>query len=114
MSRQEEKPVEADLLQGTLDLLILQILTLEPLHGYGIGQRLQRVTCDALQVRQGSLYPALYRLEKRGLLKATWKKLAGRDAKFYALTKAGAHQLETKKDGWERLSDAVRLVLVAK
>jgi len=102
---------EAGLLQGTLDLLILQILTLEPLHGYGIAQRLQQVTNDALQIRQGSLYPALYRLEKRGLLEAGWKTLAGRDAKFYALTKAGTRQLEAEKNGWERLSGAVRLVL---
>ena len=113
MSRHGEKPLEADLLQGTLDLLILQILTLEPLHGYGIAQRLQQVTRDALQVRQGSLYPALYRLEKRGLLKSSWKKVSGRDAKFYALTKAGSQQLEMEKSGWERLSDAVRLVLDA-
>jgi PadR family transcriptional regulator, regulatory protein PadR len=101
----------AELLQGTLDLLILQILTLEPLHGYKITQRLQQVTHDALQVRQGSLYPALYRLEKRGLLKASWKKVAGRDAKFYALTRAGQRQLEKERNGWERLTDAVRLVL---
>lgn len=111
MSRHEDESVEADLLQGTLDLLILQILTLEPLHGYGIAQRLQQVTNDALQVRQGSLYPALYRLEKRALLKSTWKKLSGRDAKFYSLTKAGERQLESERNGWERLSDAVRLVL---
>jgi PadR family transcriptional regulator PadR len=111
MSRHGDKNPEADLLQGTLDLLILQILTLEPLHGYGIAQRLQQVTRDALQVRQGSLYPALYRLEKRGLLKASWKKLSGRDAKFYSLTKAGARQLEMERNGWERLSDAVQLVL---
>lgn len=94
-----------------MDLLILQILTLEPMHGYGIAQRLQQVTRDALQVRQGSLYPALYRLEKRGMLEASWKKVAGRDAKFYALTEAGGRQLETEKSGWSRLSDAVRLVL---
>ena len=111
MPRYEDKPLEADLLQGTLDLLILQILTLEPLHGYGIAQRLQQVTRDALQIRQGSLYPALYRLEKRGLLKARWKKVAGRDAKFYTLTRSGAGHLETERNGWERLSDAVRLVL---
>jgi transcriptional regulator len=111
MPRHDDRPREADLLQGTLDLLILQILTLEPLHGYGIAQRLQQVTHDALQIRQGSLYPALYRLEKRGLLKASWQKVAGRDAKFYALTKAGVRQLETEKSGWERLSDAVKLVL---
>src|SRR5580693_5752760 len=111
MSRHGDKNPEADLLQGTLDLLILQILTLEPLHGYGIAQRLQQVTRDALQIRQGSLYPALYRLGKRGLLKARWKKVAGRDAKFYALTKNGAGHLDAERNGWERLSAAVRLVL---
>jgi PadR family transcriptional regulator PadR len=111
MSGHEDKPLEADLLQGTLDLLILQILTLEPLHGYGIAQRLQQITRDALQIRQGSLYPALYRLEKRGLLKARWKNVGGRDAKFYTLTKSGAGRLEAERDGWERLSAAVQLVL---
>lgn len=105
---------EAELLQGTLDLLILKILALEPLHGYGIAQRLKQVTQDALQIRQGSLYPALYRLEKRGLLKANWKNVAGRDAKFYALTKAGEGELEKETAGWERLSRAVRLVLEVK
>jgi transcriptional regulator len=113
MSRHTPGEPEAELLQGTLDLLILKVLTLEPLHGYGIAQRLQQITRDALQIRQGSLYPALYRLEKRGLLKAAWKKVAGRDAKFYTLTKAGERQLETEKAGWERLSDVVRLVLEA-
>ena len=111
MSRHPKEEPEAELLQGTLDLLILKILALEPLHGYGIAQRLKQITNDALNIRQGSLYPALYRLEKRSLLKASWKKVAGRDAKFYALTKAGERQLETEKAGWERLSDAVRLVL---
>jgi PadR family transcriptional regulator PadR len=111
MSRHEDRQCEADLLQGTLDLLILQILALEPLHGYGLVQRLEQVTRGALQVRQGSLYPALYRLEKRGLLKARWKTVAGRDAKFYTLTKAGGLQLETEKTGWERLTSAVALVL---
>jgi PadR family transcriptional regulator len=111
MPRHESEQPEAELLQGTLDLLILKVVDLEPLHGYGIAQRLKQITRDALQIRQGSLYPALYRLEKRGFLKATWKKVAGRDAKFYAVTKAGARQLETETDGWERLSSAVRLVL---
>ena len=92
-------------------MLILQILTLEPLHGYGIAQRLEQVTRNALQIRQGSLYPALYRLEKRGLLKASWKNVAGRDAKFYALTRAGKRQLETEKSSWDRLSGAIRMVL---
>jgi len=111
MSRHAESEQEAELLQGTLDLLILRILALEPLHGYGIAQRLKQVTQDALQIRQGSLYPALYRLEKRGLLKANWKTLGGRDAKFDALTKSGERALERETMGWERLSRAVRLVL---
>ena len=111
MPRHEPEQPEAELLQGTLDLLILKVLALEPLHGYGIAQRLKQITRDALQIRQGSLYPALYRLEKGGYLKATWKTVAGRDAKFYALTKAGERQLENERAGWERLSAAVRLVL---
>ena len=111
MARHEQEQPEAELLQGTLDLLILKVLALEPLHGYGIAQRLKQITRDALQIRQGSLYPALYRLEKGGYLKAAWKKVAGRDAKFYALTKAGERQLENERAGWERLSAVVRLVL---
>ena len=104
---------EADLLQGTLDLLILKVLALEPLHGYGIAQRLQQISREALQIRQGSLYPALYRLEKRGMLKAVWKNVNGREAKFYSLTRAGQQQLETETAGWERLTAAVRLILDA-
>jgi len=104
-------PGKSDLPQGTLDLLILQVVGGGAIHGYGIAQRLKQITRDALQIRQGSLYPALYRLEKRGYLKATWKTVAGRDAKFYALTKAGERQLEHESAGWERLSAVVRLVL---
>jgi len=111
MARHEAEQPEVELLQGTLDLLLLKVLALEPLHGYGIAQRLKQITNDALLIRQGSLYPALYRLEKRGFLKATWKAIAGRDAKLYALTKAGERQLESETAGWERLSAAVRLVL---
>jgi PadR family transcriptional regulator, regulatory protein PadR len=111
MPRYAAEQREAELLQGTLDLLILKVLALEPLHGYGIVQRLEQITRDALQIRQGSLYPALYRLEKRGFLKATWKTIAGRDAKFYALTKSGERQLDCETAGWERLSAAVRMVL---
>ena len=103
----------AELLQGTLDLLILKTLTLESLHGYAIAQRLKQITHDALQIRQGSLYPALYRLEQRGFLKANWKTIAGRKAKFYALTRAGERALQTEQAGWERLSAAVQLVLEA-
>lgn len=111
VARHQPEQQEAELLQGTLDLLILKVLALEPLHGYGIVQRLKQITHRALQIRQGSLYPALYRLEQHGFLKATWKSVAGRDAKFYTLTKAGERRLETERAGWERLSAAVRLVL---
>lgn len=111
VARHQPEQQEAELLQGTLDLLILKVLALEPLHGYGIVQRLKQITHHALQIRQGSLYPALYRLEQHGFLKATWKSVAGRGAKFYALTKTGERRLETERAGWERLSAAVRLVL---
>ncbi len=104
---------DAELLQGTLDLLILKVVALEPLHGYGIAQRLQQISREALKIRQGSLYPALYRLEKRGALRSTWKTVGGREAKFYHLTAAGQRQLATETEGWERLTAAVRLVLEA-
>jgi transcriptional regulator len=103
---------EAELLQGTLDMLILKVLALRPIHGYAIAQRIQQISRDALQIRQGSLYPALYRLENRGWLKAEWKTTeAGREAKYYSLTKAGRQQLETETAGWKRLCDAISLVL---
>jgi transcriptional regulator len=92
-------------------MLILKVLALEPLHGYGIAQRLQQISQHSLQIRQGSLYPALYRLEKRGILDSDWKTVNGREAKFYKLTKAGHQQLEAETAGWERLCAAVRLVL---
>ena len=113
MSRHDgEEAVQADLLQGTLDLLILKIVALRPIHGYAIAQRLQQISKEALQIRQGSLYPALYRLEKRGWLKAEWKPTeTGREAKFYSLTKAGLRQLDVETEGWRRLSDAIALVL---
>jgi len=112
MSRhQEPARCEAELLQGTLDLLILKVLALEPLHGYGIARRLQQISREALQIRQGSLYPALYRLEKRGLLKAHWKTVDGREAKFYSLTKAGQQQLDAETASWKRLCEAISLVL---
>jgi len=113
MARYVASDTQTELLQGTLDLFILKTLALEPLHGYGIVQRLKQISGDTLQIRQGSLYPALYRLEKRGLLKASWKTVAGRNAKFYALTKAGERELEMEKAGWERFSAVVRLVLEA-
>jgi PadR family transcriptional regulator PadR len=97
--------------QGTLDMLILQILSLEPAHGYGIAQRLQQVSREAVQVNQGSLYPALHRLEQKRWLKAEWRQSeTGRDAKFYSLTRAGQQQLDVEKETWDRLTDAVRLI----
>src|SRR5437762_8271197 len=108
MSRHES----ADLLQGTLDMLILKIAALRPIHGYAIVQRLQQISQDALQIRQGSLYPALYRLENRGWLKAEWKTTeGGREAKYYKLTKAGRQQLDEETAGWKRLCEAISLIL---
>jgi transcriptional regulator len=105
-------PAKSDLLQGTLDLLILQIAALGPIHGYAVAQRLQQISRDALQVQQGSLYPALHRLEERGWLKAEWRDTdSGRQGKFYVLTKAGQKQLERERSDWERLSSAIALVL---
>ncbi|HEU4629740.1 MAG TPA: PadR family transcriptional regulator [Gemmatimonadaceae bacterium] len=97
--------------QGTLDMLILRILSLGPGHGYGIAQRLQQVSRDAIQVNQGSLYPALHRLEEKGWLRAEWRESeTGREAKFYSLTPAGRKQLEVEKESWNRLATAVRLI----
>lgn len=105
-------PAKSDLLQGTLDLLILHVTALEPLHGYAIGQRIQQISRSTLQVQQGSLYPALHRLEKRGLLRAEWQTSeTGRDAKFYTLTKAGQKQLELERTNWERLTTGISLIL---
>jgi transcriptional regulator len=97
--------------QGTLDMLILQILSLGPAHGYAIGQRLRQVSRDAVQVNQGSLYPALHRLEQKRWLKAEWRQSeTGREAKFYTLTRAGQAQLAVEKTDWDRLTKAVRLI----
>ena len=97
--------------QGTLDMLVLQILSLEPAHGYAIAQRIQQVSREAVQVNQGSLYPALHRLEQRRWLRAEWRPSeTGREAKFYALTRAGRKQLAVEKESWNRLSVAVRLI----
>jgi PadR family transcriptional regulator PadR len=102
----------SDLPQGTLDLLILKVVAVGPVHGYAIAQRLQQVSRDVVQVPQGSLYPALHRLENRGLLIAEWKRTdAGRDAKFYRLTRKGRAQLETETAGWRQLTEAVGLIL---
>jgi PadR family transcriptional regulator len=103
---------QIDLLQGTLDLLILKTLALGPMHGWGIAQRIQQVSQEALQVGQGSLYPALARLEQKGWIGAEWSTSDNnRRAKFYSLTKAGVKQLEKEMGEWERLSAAIALVL---
>src|ERR1035438_2390960 len=99
---------KSDLPQGTLDLLILKVVALGPVHGYAIAQRLQQVSRDVVQVQQGSLYPALHRLENRGLLASDWKDTeTGREAKFYRLTRKGRAQLETETASWARLAEAV-------
>lgn len=101
-----------DLVQGTLDLLILKILSLEPRHGWAIAKRIQQVSRDTLQVQQGSLYPALYRLEHQGWIKAEWQESGtGRKAKFYALTRAGKKRLETELENWDRLSSGINLIV---
>jgi transcriptional regulator len=103
---------KSDLPQGTLDLLILKIVALGPIHGYAIAQRLQQVSRDVVQVQQGSLYPALHRLENRGLLAADWKDTeTGREAKFYRLTRKGRSQLDIEAEGWQRLAKAVGSIL---
>ena len=97
--------------QGTLDMLILQIVSLEPVHGYGIAQRLEQISQSVVQVNQGSLYPALHRLEQKGWLKAKWKQSeTGREAKFYSLTAAGRLQLTAERNSWARLAGAVQLI----
>jgi transcriptional regulator len=103
---------KSDLLQGTLDLLILKTVALGPVHGYGISQRIQQVSREALQVQQGSLYPALHRLEKRGWLQATWRESeSGRQAKYYRLSGKGRKQLQIEESEWNRLSEAIGLIL---
>src|SRR5262245_8965498 len=102
----------SDLVQGTLDLLILKTISLEPKHGWAIAKRIQQVSGEVLQVLQGSLYPALHRLEQRGWIKAKWKESeTGRRAKFYSLTAAGRAQLGKETESWNRLSAAVNLVV---
>ncbi|HEY6190678.1 MAG TPA: PadR family transcriptional regulator [Pyrinomonadaceae bacterium] len=101
-----------DLVQGTLDLLLLKILSLEPLHGWAIGQRLKQVSGDILQVSDGSLYPALHKLEQEGWVKAEWKPSENnRRAKFYTLTRPGRKKLEQETANWIRLSDAISLIV---
>ena len=97
--------------QGTLDMLVLQILSLGPAHGYAIAQRIEQISRNAVQINQGSLYPALHRLEQKKWLRAEWRASeTGREAKFYALTRAGEKQLEVEKESWDRLAAAVRLI----
>jgi PadR family transcriptional regulator PadR len=101
-----------DLPQGTLDLLILKAVSLQPMHGWAISQRIHQVSREALEIPQGSLYPALHRLERRGLIRAEWGASDNnRKAKYYELTRAGRKQLESEADGWGRLTAAVALVL---
>jgi PadR family transcriptional regulator PadR len=105
---------KSDLLQGTLDLLILKVVALGPIHGYAISQRIRKMSREVLQVQQGSLYPALHRLEEKKWLKAEWGAAeSGREAKFYALTTAGRKQLDAEEASYERLTGAIRLVLRA-
>jgi PadR family transcriptional regulator PadR len=103
---------KSDLLQGTLDMLILKIVALGPVHGYGISQRIRQISKEVLQVQQGSLYPALHRLEKRGWLAAEWGESEnGREAKFYKLSAKGRKQLQSEESNWERLAQAVTQIM---
>jgi transcriptional regulator len=105
----QERP---EFLKGTLDMLILKVVALGPIHGYAIAQRIQQISRDFFLLQQGSLYPALHRLEDRGWLKAEWKATeTGRDAKFYALTPNGQKKLEAEVENWEQLTNAVALIL---
>jgi PadR family transcriptional regulator, regulatory protein PadR len=101
-----------DLVQGTLDLLILKLLAIEPLHGWAIGQRLQQLSSDVLRVSEGSLYPALHKLEREGWIAADWRPTENnRRAKFYSLTRPGRRRLQTETGNWERLSAAINDVI---
>jgi len=101
-----------DLLQGTLDLLVLRTLAVQPMHGWGIAQRIQQISRDALRVQQGSLYPALHRLERRGWIESEWQASDNnRRSKYYSLTRAGRKQLGLETENWERLVEAVQLIL---
>ena len=103
---------KSDLLQGTLDMLILKIVALGPVHGYGISLRIRQISKEVLQVQQGSLYPALHRLEKRGWLTAEWGESEnGRQAKFYKLSAKGRKQLQAEESNWERLAQAVTQIM---
>lgn len=103
---------KSEFLKGTLDMLILKVVALGPIHGYAISQRIQQISKDVFQVQQGSLYPALHRLEDRGWLAADWRNSeTGREAKFYTLTRKGRRQLETEVRNWEQITGAVALIL---
>lgn len=103
---------KSEVLKGTLDMLILKVVAIGPLHGYAISQRIQQISRDFFQVPEGSLYPALHRLEDRGWLQAKWQETeTGREAKFYSLTRAGRKRLSTEVHNWQRLSEAVALIL---
>jgi PadR family transcriptional regulator, regulatory protein PadR len=103
---------KTDLLQGTLDLVILKVLALEPMHGWGISQRIQQISKDVLQVNQGSLYPALHRLEQQAWIRSKWgASEANRKAKYYELTAAGRKQLQAEVTGWERYAAAIARVI---
>ena len=105
-------PQKSDLLQGTLDVLILKVVALGPIHGYAIAQRLMQMSREVLQVQQGSLYPALHRLEKRRWLRAEWAATeTGREARFYTLTPVGRKQLDEQRANWDRLSTAITSIL---
>ena len=102
----------SDLIQGTLDLLILKTIALEPMHGWAIAKRIRQVSQDVLQVTQGSLYPALHRLEQQGWIASEWRETeTGREAKFYSLTRLGRKQLEAEREHWDRLAGAVHLIM---
>jgi len=103
---------KSEFLKGTLDMLILKVVALGPIHGYAIAQRMRQISRDFFLLQQGSLYPALHRLEDRGWLKAEWKATeTGRDAKFYSLTPKGRKQLKAEVEDWQQLTDAVALIL---
>ena len=108
----KNKENKGDLLQGTLDMLVLKALQLEPMHGWGITERIEQWSQKVLQVNQGSLYPALYRLQRQGWITSDWQTTENnRRARYYALTAAGRRQLAAEQESWERLSEAVNLVL---
>jgi len=108
-------PSKRDLLPGMLDMLVLKLLTVQPMHGYGIAKTLQRTSKDVLQVEEGSLYPALYRMENRGWIKAQWALTEnGRRAKYYRLTASGRRQLDAESESWAQLTGAIGKIMAAR